>query len=146
MTLAKEAEELRQDPKLLDSEEQVALLKVLMRRQVDSFDEASEAYFDQVAEWAVNKENDPEFDEEPPANPNPGEFISAEIVRLLTNTQKITHEMKFERQNSLPKTEVTRIMAEMADSFQLIARQYNMPEEAVTQFLNKVRSISIKTG
>ena len=144
-SLARQAEEMRQDPDLLDTEEQVALMKVIIRQQVGEYDEAIRRFYEEeLPAWEALKARDPDTLEMPPKKPQPTDFVSHEGIRLLTLVQKTTLDVLFQKQNMLPKTEVSRIMAELSVVLQNVMRKYNLPQAAVEEFTDKVRSIQVR--
>ena len=145
-SLAEEAEKLRADPDLLDAEEQAALLKAILRRQVDYHDVTVDAYLDELVEWTQKQEADPDFNDPPPKEPIPGAHISTDVIKLLTSVQKTIHDVHYQKQNSLPIVEVQRILAEVADSFQIVAKEFGIPEAAVLEFRTRIQRVKIASG
>ena len=144
-SLARQAEEMRQDPDLLDTEEQIALLKVIVRDQVNEYDIAIKKYYEEdLPRWESGKSVDPDLALMPPRKPVPSDFVSNEVIRLMTGIQKTTMDILFQKQNMLPKTEVSRIMAELSVILQGVVRKYNLPQAALEEFADKVRSIQVR--
>ena len=146
LTLAEEAERLRTDPDLLEMRDSAAVLKAVLNRQVQYHDERVEAFYEEAVDWALRYAADPETAGEQPKEPAPGEHVSLDVIRQLTVVQKATHDILYQKNNSLPLIEVQRVLAEVADHFQQISKEFGFPEEAVMKFRDKVRTVKLKAG
>ena len=138
-SLRQEIDEAKRDPELLDVTEQIALLKVILNRQIERQDDYDEAYAGSVSEWLDRIETGDWEAEEPPV---PAGFISGETVRLLVQVQKTAFDMRYQKRYSVSIEEVGHIVLGIAEEFQRIGKKYQLPAEAGSEFSTFIKGLS----
>jgi hypothetical protein len=132
----------RNDPELLTLDNEVAILRVTLARQIEVIsgqDEQIAAFFEQLNDDDIDP-TDPEFELSTLPESN---TVDLDVIKVLITAVRNSYEMQFSKRFSIPIKELAVVLNQMAAAFNEVAQKYGLPPEARTEFGDRMRALKI---
>jgi hypothetical protein len=136
VSLRDQIEEMRRSPDLLALDEQIAVLKAVIRRKVDIAEDSWDRYDAYLDACKIAAQTNGAM---PDATMVPG--LPHEEMSLLSKLVGQEYEMRFSKRFSVPLLEVQALVAQIVNAFNETATRYNISDEARRSFAVKIANL-----